>query len=98
MPTYSAPINDIKFLVHDYFNLQQYNNIPAFAEATPDLLDAILDEAAKGAENIYQPLNLSGDEQGCKLVDGKVITPDGFKEAYNQYVEGGWQGMTGNVN
>ncbi len=96
MPTYSAPIADIKFLLHDYFNLQQYNNLPAFAEATPDLLDAILDEAAKGAENIYQPLNLPADEQGCRLEDGKVITPDGFKEAYNQYVEGGWQGMTGN--
>ncbi len=97
MPTYSAPVKDIKFLLHDYFNLQQYNNMPAFAEATPDLLDAILDEAAKGAENIYQPLNLSGDEQGCRLEDGKVITPDGFKDAYNQYVEGGWQGMTGDV-
>ncbi|MBL4802294.1 MAG: acyl-CoA dehydrogenase family protein, partial [Emcibacter sp.] len=97
MPTYSAPVKDIKFLLHDYFNLQQYNNMPAFAEATPDLLDAILDEAAKSAENIFQPLNLSGDEQGCRLENGKVITPDGFKEAYNQYLEGGWQGMTGDT-
>ena len=98
MPTYSAPVKDIQFLLHDYFNLQQYNNIPAFAEATPDLLDAILDEAAKVTENVFQPLNLSGDEQGCRLEDGKVITPDGFKEAYNQYLEGGWQGLTGDVN
>lgn len=97
MPTYSAPVQDIKFLLHDYFNFQQYNNMPAFAEATPDLLDAILDEAAKGAENIYQPLNLSGDQQGCRLEDGKVITPDGYRDAYNQYMEGGWQGMTGDT-
>ncbi|PCI34035.1 MAG: acyl-CoA dehydrogenase [Alphaproteobacteria bacterium] len=97
MPSYSAPVNDIKFLLHDYFNLQQHNHMPAFAEATPDLLDAILDEAAKVTENVFQPLNLPADEQGCRLEDGKVITPDGFKEAYNQYVEGGWQGMSGDV-
>ncbi|WP_417624604.1 acyl-CoA dehydrogenase C-terminal domain-containing protein [Paremcibacter congregatus] len=95
MPTYSAPVKDIKFLLHEYFNLQQYNNLPSFAEATPDLIDAILEEAAKVTENVFQPLNLPGDEQGCRLENGKVITPDGFKEAYNQYVEGGWQGLTG---
>ncbi len=98
MPTYSAPVKDIKFLLHDFFNLHQYNNIPTFAEATPDLLDAILDEAAKVAENVLQPMNLSADGQGCKLEGGKVITPDGFKEAYNQHLEAGWQGMTGDVN
>ncbi len=97
MPTYSAPVKDIRFLLHDHFNIEQYNNMPAFAEATPDLVDAILDEAAKVAENVYQPLNLSGDEQGCRLEDGKVITPDGFKEAYRQYLEGGWQGLTGDT-
>ena len=97
MPTYSAPVKDIQFLIHDFFNLQKYNNMPAFAEATPDLLDAILDEAAKITENVFQPLNQSGDEQGCRMEDGKVITPDGFKEAYQQYLEAGWQGLTGDV-
>ncbi|MCF8474653.1 MAG: acyl-CoA dehydrogenase C-terminal domain-containing protein [Emcibacter sp.] len=95
MPTYSAPIKDIQFLLHDYFNLQKYNNIQSFKEATPELIDAILEEAAKISENVFQPLNLPADTQGCRLENGKVITPDGFKDAYQQYLEGGWQGMTG---
>jgi len=95
MPTYSAPLKDTKFLIHDFLNLQQYNNIPCFAEATPDLVDAILEEAGKLTENVFQPLNMSGDKEGCVLEDGIVKTPTGFKEAYNQYKEGGWQGLTG---
>lgn len=97
MPTYKAPVKDYKFLMHDVFNLQQYNNMEAFKEATPDLIDAILEEAAKLTENIFQPINQSGDKEGCHLKDGKVSTPKGFKEAYDQFVEGGWQSLTGDV-
>ena len=95
MPTYKAPINDYKFLMHNVFDLQQYNNYQSFREATPDLIDAILEEAAKLTENIFQPLNQSGGEEGCLLENGVVTTPKGFKEAYDQFREGGWQSLTG---
>ena len=95
MPRYNAPVEDMKFLMHDYLNLQQYSNLPCFQEATPDMIDAILEEAAKLTENVFFPLNQSGDEEGCSWNDGVVTTPKGFKEAYAQYVEGGWQGLTG---
>ncbi|WP_138378777.1 acyl-CoA dehydrogenase C-terminal domain-containing protein [Luteithermobacter gelatinilyticus] len=95
MPSYNAPLKDMKFLLHDFLNLQQYNNLPTFQEASPDMVDAILDEAAKLTENVFQPLNQSGDEEGCHWENGVVTTPKGFKDAYRQYVEGGWQGLTG---
>ncbi|WP_321396568.1 acyl-CoA dehydrogenase C-terminal domain-containing protein [Emcibacter sp.] len=95
MPRYNAPVEDMKFLMHDYLNLQQYNNLPCFQEATPDMIDAILEEAAKLTENVFFPINQSGDEEGCSWNDGVVTTPKGFKEAYAQYVEGGWQGLSG---
>ncbi|WP_417320370.1 acyl-CoA dehydrogenase C-terminal domain-containing protein [Emcibacter sp.] len=95
MPRYTAPVEDMKFLMHDYLNLQQYNNLPCFQEATPDMIDAILEEAAKLTENVFFPINQSGDEEGCTWNDGVVTTPKGFKEAYQQFVEGGWQSLTG---
>lgn len=95
MTTYQAPVNDLKFLLHDFLNVQSYNNLPSYQEATPDLIDAILEEAGKLSENVFHPINASGDEEGCKLEDGKVIIPSGFQEAYDQYREGGWQGLTG---
>lgn len=95
MPTYKAPVNDYKFLMHNVFNLQQYNNYETFKEATPDLIDAILEEAAKLTEDFFQPINQSGGEEGCLLENGVVTTPKGFKEAYDQFREGGWQSLTG---
>ncbi|MFC7047755.1 acyl-CoA dehydrogenase C-terminal domain-containing protein [Emcibacter nanhaiensis] len=95
MPRYNAPVEDMKFLMHDYLNLQQYSTLPCFQEATPDMIDAILEEAAKLTENVFFPLNQSGDQEGCSWDDGVVTTPKGFREAYAQYVEGGWQGLTG---
>lgn len=95
MPKYDAPVNDYKFLMHDVFDMQQYNDLDAFKEASPDLIDAILEEAAKLTENVFQPINQSGGEEGCLLQNGVVTTPKGFKSAYDQFVEGGWQSLTG---
>ena len=95
MPSYKAPTVDYQFLMHHVFDLESYNNLSPFKEASPDLIDAILEEAAKLTENVFQPLNQSGGEEGCKLENGTVLTPKGFKKAYDEYVNGGWQGMTG---
>ncbi len=95
MPEYKAPIADMKFLFESVFDhYSHYSKFPAFSEATPDLVDVIMTECAKFSENELLPLNQSGDKQGCKLENGKVTTPDGFKEAYQQFVEGGWQGLS----
>jgi alkylation response protein AidB-like acyl-CoA dehydrogenase len=95
VPTYKAPVEDVIFLLNDVFQISRYNNLPGFADATPDLVEAVLNEAAKLAEEIMQPLNRIGDEQGCKRHDdGSVSTPAGFKEAYRQYAEGGWMGIS----
>jgi alkylation response protein AidB-like acyl-CoA dehydrogenase len=95
MLQYKAPITDIKFLIEDVFKYySHYEKYPEFAEATPDLVDAILQECAKFCENELLPLNQSGDKEGCKFDNGVVTTPTGFKEAYDKYVEGGWQSLS----
>jgi len=94
MPVYQAPVNETLFVLNDVLSIDRYNNLPGFEEATPDLVEAILGEAAKFAEEIAHPINLSGDSEGCmRHEDGSVTTPKGFKEAYQQYVEGGWMGL-----
>jgi alkylation response protein AidB-like acyl-CoA dehydrogenase len=95
MQQYKAPIADMKFLVESVFDhYSHYRQFPVLSEATPDLVDVIITECAKFSENELLPINQSGDKEGCKLQDGKVTTPSGFKEAYLQYVEGGWQGLS----
>ncbi|WP_206486356.1 acyl-CoA dehydrogenase C-terminal domain-containing protein [Thalassotalea sp. G2M2-11] len=95
MLTYKAPIADIKFLLEDVLGYyQHYEKYPEFEEATPDLVDAIMQECAKFSENELLPLNQSGDKEGCTFNDGEVKTPKGFKEAYQQYVEGGWPSLS----
>lgn len=96
MPTYTAPIDDFKFVLHDFLNIEKYSNLPGFDEASPDLVAAILEEGGKLASEVLQPLNQSGDQEGCHWDDGVVTTPKGFKEAYDLYKESGWQGLTGN--
>ena len=94
MPVYKAPVEDVKFLLNDVFNIEKYNNLPGFADATPDIIDAILEEAAKLCEEVMQPLNRSGDVEGCKRnTDGSVTTPKGFKAAHEAYANGGWIGL-----
>src|SRR5271157_4075973 len=96
MPSYKAPVADTMFLLTDVFALRRYENLPRFADAQIDVVEAVLSEGGKLAEEVLQPLNLPGDLEGCKrLPDGSVVTPKGFKEAYKAYVEGGWVGIAG---
>ncbi|HEX5211722.1 MAG TPA: acyl-CoA dehydrogenase C-terminal domain-containing protein [Pseudolabrys sp.] len=95
MPTYKAPVDDALFLLNDVFHLDRHGNLPGFAEATPDLVEAVLREAGKFAEEVLTPLNRVGDKEGCKRHDdGSVTTPTGFKDAFKQIVEGGWIGIS----
>jgi acyl-CoA dehydrogenase len=94
MPTYKAPVEEVLFLLRDVFRIERYNNVPGFADATPDVVEAILSEAAKLCEETLQPLNQIGDRSGCvRNQDGSVTTPPGFKEAYRAYASGGWIGL-----
>ena len=93
---YKAPLDDMNFLVNDVFKLQEaLVNIPEFSEFDNELYSAVLEEAGKFAENVLFPINRNGDEQGCQFEQGKVTTPDGFKEAYTEFAQGGWQGVSG---
>ena len=97
MIQYKAPMRDIQFLINDVFDFQShYKNIPGGEEASPEMVDAILGEAARFSEEVLSPLYQVGDE-GCTFDNGEVTTPKGFKEAYKQYVDGGWQGMSAPV-
>ncbi len=95
MPTYKAPVDDVMFLLSDVFHIDRYNNLPGFADATPDLVEAVLAEAGKFSEDVLTPLNRVGDKEGCKRqADGSVTTPTGFKDAYKRLAEGGWMGAS----
>jgi acyl-CoA dehydrogenase len=95
MTAYAAPLRDIQFVLHDVLGISRYSNLPGFADASPDVIDAILEEGAKLAADVLHPINQSGDHEGCtRLADGSVKTPKGFKEAYEQFCEGGWQGLS----
>lgn len=91
MPIYDAPTRDMQFLMHDVLKLQNYSNLPGFADATPDVIDAFLEEAGKWHSQVAAPLNRIGDIEGCtRNDDASVTTPKGFKEAYEQFCENGF--------
>jgi acyl-CoA dehydrogenase len=95
MPSYKAPVEDVLFLLNDVFHIERYNNLPGFADAAPDVVEAMLVEAGKLCGEVLAPLNRQGDAQGCtRHADGRVTTPDGFKAAYGQLVTGGWIGLS----
>src|ERR1700749_2722401 len=94
MPIYKAPVEDVNFLFNDVFQIDRYDNLPGFSDASADVREAILGEAAKLAEEVLQPLNRVGDLEGCvHHDDGSVTTPKGFKEAFKQVTGGGWLGL-----
>ena len=94
MPIYKAPVQDTLFVLNDVLGYERYSNLPGFSDASADVLEAILAEGAKLAENVMHPLNHVGDMEGCtRHDDGSVTTPKGFKEAFDQYREGGWMGL-----
>ncbi len=95
MPVYNAPLDDIRFILHDVLNIDQLSELEAYSDFSADLGDQILEEGAKICEQVLQPINLSGDQEGCKLENGVVRTPEGFKEAYDTFAEGGWCGLSG---
>ncbi len=90
MASYKAPLRDVRFALHELHDSAALSELPGFEEMTPELLDAVLEEAAKICEEVLHPLNRNGDEQGCTYDDGVVRTPKGFPEAYQLFREGGW--------
>ena len=96
--TYKAPLEDMRFVLHELLDLDRLTEIEAFEGTTPDLIDQILEEAAKFAEEVVAPLNQVGDQQGVRLENGVVRMPDGFVECYQKYVDAGWAAVCGDTN
>ncbi|WP_148254294.1 acyl-CoA dehydrogenase C-terminal domain-containing protein [Aidingimonas lacisalsi] len=95
MPDYQAPLRDLRFVMDEMFAFPcHYARLPGGDEATPDIVNAILEEGARFTREVLLPLNQSGDREGCLLEGGEVKTPRGFKAAYRQYVDGGWPGLS----
>ncbi len=91
---YKAPVEDLRFVLTKLLADQDLNSLPGYSEFSPDLVEAILDEAGKLCATVLFPLNRSGDEEGCRYENGVVRTPKGFKQAYDEFAQGGWTGLT----
>lgn len=94
MPVYKAPLENMKFVLHDVLGASSLSELPGYEEATSDLLNQIMESGAQVCEEVFFPLNQSGDKEGCVLENGVVRTPTGFKEAYKTYIEGGWTALS----
>ncbi len=94
MQTYRAPLREMRFVLHELLDASALAALPGHEEATPDVIDAMIEEGARLCENVLLPLNRSADEEGCHYENGAVRTPEGFKEAYRRFVEAGWTGIT----
>ncbi|MEQ8745908.1 acyl-CoA dehydrogenase C-terminal domain-containing protein [Pyruvatibacter sp.] len=90
MPTYKAPVDDFMFIFHDLLKIHERSDLPGFEDLTPDMTRAILEAGGKFCEEVLQPINQSGDEEGAHFENGVVRVPAGFKEAYQQYCDNGW--------
>ncbi|HJU40821.1 MAG TPA: acyl-CoA dehydrogenase family protein, partial [Tahibacter sp.] len=94
MSKYAAPLTDMRFALYDVLGADAlFARLPGSGDATRDVVDAVLDEAARFAETVLAPLNQAGDAEGCRFDNGVVTTPKGFKEAYAQFVDGGWAAL-----
>ena len=93
MQVYTPPLRDMRFVLHELHGSEQLSTLKGLEEVTPDLIDAVLEEAGKFVTEVLAPLNQSGDLEGCTYENGVVRTPKGFKEAYKAFCEGGWNGI-----
>lgn len=95
MPDYKVPAREIRFAMNEVLEFaDHYQHLPGAEDATPDMVSAILDEAAKFCEQVTNPLNAVGDREGCQWQDGRVTTPSGFRDAYQQFIAGGWSALS----
>ncbi|GAA0855322.1 acyl-CoA dehydrogenase family protein [Aliiglaciecola litoralis] len=97
MPQYQAPLTDMQFLLHDWLNLESHYQNLGLQDFDQELVNEVLSQGAKFAEQVIAPLNREGDEQSCQLKDGKVTTPEGFAAAYHEYIANGWNAMLGSA-
>ncbi len=93
MATYKAPLREYKFILHEVLGVDDIASLPGYEDATPEIFDAVLEEAGKFCEEQLFPINRSGDEEGCTFENGVVRTPKGFKEAYDGFCQGGWTAL-----
>jgi len=91
--SYQAPLKDMRFVLRELAGLEEVAKLPGYQDATPDTVDAILEEASKFASEVLDPINFSGDREGSKYADGAVRTPKGFQDAYRKFCEGGWNAL-----
>jgi alkylation response protein AidB-like acyl-CoA dehydrogenase len=94
MPTYKAPLEDMKFVLNDVIDYARLTTLPGYAEFDAETAMSVLEGAAQFCEEVLQPINQSGDAEGCRIENGAVRTPAGFREAYKQYVDSGWPALS----